>query len=87
MPIGVGERGARHSRAPILLPRVLGVLPKNASAEQRIRALLTAYLTMSVRTLAKRAHVAESTASKWRGIVAAENTASVTDDQRQVAAQ
>ena len=92
-PTGPGSPAARPLRASKRArglgnrPRILRVLPENANAEQRIRALLTAYPTMSVRTLAKRAHVAESTASKWRGIIAAENAASSSDRQTAAAAK
>lgn len=92
-PTGPGSPAARPLRASKRQrglgnrPRILRVLPENANAEQRIRALLKAYPTMSVRTLAKRAHVAESTASKWRGIIAAENAAGSSDRQTAAAAQ
>jgi hypothetical protein len=44
------------------------------SAEERIRALVARYPTISVRTLAKRAGVSESTASKHLAIIKAETT-------------
>lgn len=88
-PVATMPRASKRRRSDRNRPRVLRVLSDNANAEQRIRALLKAYPTMSIRTLAKRAHVAESTASKWRGIVAAEQQQqrerdrSADDSQRQ----
>ena len=83
-PAALPSRASKRARGLGNRPRILRVMPDNATAEARIRALLKAYPTMSVRTLAKRAHVAESTASKWRGIVAAERAGA--SDQRQAAA-
>lgn len=87
-PVAQPSRASKRARGLGNRPRILRVLPENASAEQRIRALLKAYPAMSVRTLAKRAHVAESTASKWRGIIAAEHatTTAITTEQRGAAA-
>lgn len=71
-PAAIPARASKRAHSGVKRTRVLRVLPENANAEQRIRALLKAYPALSIRTLAKRADVAESTASKWRGIIAAE---------------
>lgn len=87
-PVARPLRASKRAQSGRNRPHALRVLPETANAEQRIRALLTAYPTLSVRTLAKRAHVAESTASKWRGIVAAESAAEAPGvQQREAAAQ
>ena len=85
-PAALPSRASKRARGLGNRPRVLRALPENANAEQRIRALLQTYPTMSVRTLAKRAHVAESTASKWRGIIAAENATGAASAQHLKAA-
>lgn len=58
-------RGGKQRR-PVLR------LTSSETAEERLRMLLADEPALPVRQLASRAHVSESTASKWRRIVAAE---------------
>jgi hypothetical protein len=61
----------RSGRGGKQRPPVLRLTPSE-TAEERIRVLLADEPALPVRQLARRAHVSESTASKWRRIVAAE---------------
>ncbi|MBF6591670.1 MAG: hypothetical protein IVW57_14250, partial [Ktedonobacterales bacterium] len=60
-------RPGRERRQVLALPAA-----GKGSAEERIRAMVARYPSISVRTLAKRAGVSESTASKHRALILAE---------------
>lgn len=72
------RRGAKRKKQP--RGALLRLNPE--PAERRIRAVLEADPGASIKTIASRAHVGTSTASKWRGIILAEQA-----NQRKAAAQ
>ena len=65
-----GAGASRQSRGGV----ASGAHGVTGNAEQRIRAIVAERPTISVRALARRAGVSESTASKWLTVIAAEQT-------------
>lgn len=62
-------RASKRARPGAMRP---AMLRSTAPAEQRVRELVARYPTISVRTIASRARVSESTASKWLAIIHSE---------------
>ena len=66
---GGGAPAGAHRAA-----RMAGMASMAGNAEQRIRAIVSERPSISVRALARRAGVSESTASKWLTVIAAEQS-------------